>query len=147
MVARALIAAAVLASLAGCGRNDDAPTDVRLLAPVALVGDTTGFERETRCRVDLRVYDEDEEIDAIARRRDVDVVARPTRGGERPHDAVELVRVALADGLEIVVPRDAANAFGRPTRPAGRRETRWEIRRDAPNPECARRWLAYATSQ
>ena len=120
---------------------------MRLLAPVALVGDPTRFERDTGCRVDLRVYDADEDLVAIARRRDVDVVARPTRADETPHDTVELARVTLDRGLEIVVPRGAAAAFGRPTRPAGRRETRWEIRRDAPNPDCARRWLAYATSQ
>jgi hypothetical protein len=147
MVARALLVAVLAASLAGCGEDNGGNEEVRLLAPVALVGDPTRFERETGCRVDLRVYDEGEDIAAIARRRDADVVARPARAGETPHDTVELARVSLDDGLEVVVPRAAAAAFGRPTRPAGRRETRWEIRDDAPNPDCARRWLVYATSQ
>lgn len=146
MVVRALLAASLLATAAGCG-GDEPAHEVRVLAPVALVGDPTPFEGETGCRVDLRVYDQGEDIAAIAKRRNVDVVARPVRAGETPHDSVELVRITLERDLEIVVPEATAAAFDRPTRPAGRRETRWEIHPDAPNPDCARRWLAYVTSQ
>jgi hypothetical protein len=146
MVARALLAAVLLPALAGCGGDDNERKELRLLAPVALVGDTSAFERATGCRIDLRVYDANEDIAAIARRRNVDVVARPARPDETPHDTVALVRITLDQGLDIVVPVTAAPAFGRPARPAGRRATRWEIRDDPPNPDCARRWFAYATA-
>jgi hypothetical protein len=147
MAARALLAAVVLSTLAGCGGGGAHRSEVRLLAPAGLVGDPAAFERRSGCRVDLRVYDEDENIAAIARRRDVDVVARPTRQGESPHDSVELVRIAIDRDLEIVVPKRFAGAYRRPMRPAGLRTTRWVVRSEGPNPGCARRWLAYATSQ
>ena len=142
---RALLAAALL-TLAGCGGSDDRK-EVRLLAPAGLVGDVTSFERETGCRVDLRVYDEGEDLDAIARRRDVDVIAEPAPPGERADDSVALVRVTLASGIEITVPRKLASAFDGTTRPAGRRRTVWVIREEGDNPGCAERWLDYATSQ
>jgi len=146
MAVRLLVAAALVAALAACG-DENATPEVRVLAPAGLVGDVTPFERETGCRVDLRVYDDDEDIDAIARRRDVDVVAGPVRPGERPDHSVELVRITLDRGLEITIPKRLAAAYDRPARPAGRRLTRWTIRHDGENPGCARRWLAYATSQ
>src|SRR5512132_2366162 len=141
---RALVAAALLA-LAGCGGSGDR-REVRLLAPAGLVGDVTPFERETGCRVDLRVY-EGEDLDAIARRRDVDVIAGPVPPGERTDDSVELVRVTLPSGIEITVPKKLASAFHGTVRPAGRRTTAWVIREDGDNPDCAERWLDYATSQ
>jgi len=147
MAVRSLLAAVLLALLPACGGDDDATREVKLLAPAGLVGDVARFERETGCRVDLRVYDEDEDIATIARRRDVDVVARPVRAGERPDDSVELVRIMLEPGLEITIPKRLAAAYDRPTRPAGRRLTRWTIRDAGENPECARRWIAYATAQ
>jgi spermidine/putrescine-binding protein len=142
---RALIAAALLA-LAGCGGSEDR-REVRLLAPAGLVGNVTPFERETGCRVDLRVYDEGEDLDAIARRRDVDVIAAPTPPGKRADDSVELVRVSLSSGIEITVPKTLASAFHGTVRPAGRRTTAWAIREDGDNPDCAERWLDYATSR
>ena len=147
MAVRSLLAAVLLALLPACGGDDDATREVKLLAPAGLVGDVARFERETGCRVDLRVYDEDEDIATIARRRDVDVVARPVRPGERPDDSVELVRIMLEPGLEITIPKRLAAAYDRPTRPAGRRLTRWTTRDAGENPECARRWIAYATAQ
>jgi hypothetical protein len=147
MTFRPLLAAALLLVLAGCGGDEDTQAEVRVLAPPDLVEDVSGFERATGCRVDLRVYDEGEDLDAIARRRDADVIAGPVPPGERPHDSVELVRVTLDDGLEITVPRRFAAAYDGPTRPAGRRSTRWTIREEGDNPGCALRWLAYATSQ
>jgi len=147
MAVRSLLAAVLLALLPACGGDDDATREVKLLAPAGLVGDVARFERETGCRVDLRVYDEDEDIATIARRRDVDVVARPVRAGERPDDSVELVRIMLEPGLEITIPKRLAAAYDRPTRPAGRRLTRWTTRDAGENPECARRWIAYATAQ
>jgi len=147
MAVRSLLAAVLLALLPACGGDDDATREVKLLAPAGLVGDVARFERDTGCRVDLRVYDEDEDIATIARRRDVDVVARPVRAGERPDDSVELVRIMLEPGLEITIPKRLAAAYDRPTRPAGRRLTRWTIRDAGENPECARRWIAYATAQ
>ena len=142
---RALVAGALLA-LAGCGGSGDR-REVKLLAPAGLVGDVTPFERETGCRVDLRVYDEGEHLDAIARRRDVDVIAEPVPPGERADDSVELVRVTLRSGIEITVPKKLASAFRGTVRPAGRRTTAWVIREDGDNPDCAERWLDYATSQ
>jgi hypothetical protein len=142
---RALVAAALLA-LAGCGGSGDR-REVRLLAPAGLVGDVTPFERETGCRVDLRVYDEGEDVDAIARRRDVDVIAGPVRPGKRADDSVQLVRVTLPSGIEITVPKKLASAFHGTVRPAGRRTTAWVIREDGDNSDCAERWLDYATSQ
>jgi hypothetical protein len=142
---RALVAAALLA-LAGCGGSGDR-REVRLLAPAGLVGDVTPFERETGCRVDLRVYDEGEDLDAIAGRRDVDVIAGPVQPGERADDSVELVRVTLPSGIEITVPKKLASAFHGTVRPAGRRTTAWVIREDGDNSDCAERWLDYATSQ
>jgi hypothetical protein len=146
MAARLLCAAALVSALAACGGGNETK-EVKLLAPAGLVGDVTPFERQTGCRVDVRVYDDDEHLDTIARRRDVDVVARPVEPGERPDDAVELVRITLEPGLEITIPKKLAAAYDRPTRPAGRRLTRWTTREDGENPACARRWLAYATSQ
>ncbi|HKF14190.1 MAG TPA: hypothetical protein VKB13_03075 [Gaiellaceae bacterium] len=147
MAVRLLLAAALVATLAGCGADDKTERELKLLAPAGVVRDVTAFERDTGCRVDRRIYDDDEDLAAIARRRDVDVVARPIRRGETPDDAVDLVRITLEPGLEITIPKELARAYDRPTRPAGRRLTRWTIRQDGENPECARRWLAYATSQ
>jgi hypothetical protein len=147
MAVRLLLAAALLFVLSACGGDEPPRREVRLLAPADLVEDVSGFERATGCRVDLRVYDEGEDLPAIARRRDVDVVAGPPPPGTKPHDSVALVRVTLERGLEITVPRRFARAFAKPARPAGRRLTRWTIREDGDNPDCARRWVAYATSQ
>jgi hypothetical protein len=145
MYARLVLAAAALLSLTACGGKST--REVRLLAPVDLARDPSSFERETGCRVDLRVYDPGEDLGAIARRRDVDVVAAPTPPGLPPHDSVELVRIALDRGLELTIPKQLAPAFDRPGRPAGRRSTRWTIRAEGDNDGCARRWLAYAVSQ
>jgi hypothetical protein len=142
---RALVAAALLA-LAGCGGSDQ-EREVRLLAPVGLVGNVTPFERQTGCRVDLRVYDEGEDLDAIARRRDVDVMAEPVPPGQRADDSVELVRITLTSGVEITVPKALARAYRGTVRPAGQRSTAWVIREEGDNPDCARRWVDYATSQ
>ena len=142
---RALATAALLA-LAGCGGSGDR-REVRLLAPAGLVGDVTPFERETGCRVDLRVYDEGEDLNAIARRRDVDAIAEPVPPGDRADDSVDLVRVTLPSGIEITVPKTLASAFHGTVRPAGRRTTAWVIREEGDNPGCAGRWLDYATSQ
>jgi hypothetical protein len=131
-------------------RGDEAPRqELRLLAPAGFVEleDVRLFERRTGCRVDLRIYDDNEDVAAIARRRDVDVVATAVSPGEGSHDSTELVRITLEPGLTITVPKRFATAFDRPARPAGRRSIRWAIRQEGENPRCARRWLAYATSQ
>jgi hypothetical protein len=147
MAVRLLLAAAPLLAVAGCGGNQEPRREVRLLAPAGVVEDVTRFERDTGCRVDLRVYDEEEDVDAIARRRDADVVAGPAKAGATPHLSEELVRVTLEGGLEVTVPKRLASAFRGVTRPAGRRSLVWEIREEGENDACARRWLAYATSQ
>ena len=148
MSIRALLAATLLAALAGCG--SDERREVRLLAPAGIVSDAdaAGFERETGCRVDMRVYDTDEDIEAIAGRRDTDVVAAPTPEGEPPDIAEQLVRATLRDGVVVTVPRRLAVALDPLLiRPAGRRELSWTIREEGDNDDCARRWIAYATSQ
>lgn len=149
MSARALLAAALAVGIAGCGGEEGEP-EVRLLAPVGIVedGDIRRYERDARCRVDLRVYDLDEDIDAIADRRDADAIARPTPNGAVPHLAEEMVRATLEGGIVVTVPRDLAPAL-RPVemRPAGRRELSWILREEGDNRECAVRWIAQATSQ
>ena len=147
MAIRCTVAAVVLLALAGCGGDQESNREVRLLAPAGLVENTAAFERETGCGVDLRVYDDGEDLDAIARRRNVDVVAGPVPPGGTAHDSVELVTVEVASGLEVTVPRALAAAFDGPARPAGRRRTAWVIREDGANEDCAERWLDYATSQ
>lgn len=142
-----LVLAAALLLLVACGEDGSPAHEVRILAPADLVENAADFERATGCRVDVRAYDADEDLPAIARRRDVDVVAAPAPPGTRPHDSVELVRITLEPGLEITVPRRFASAFDKPARPAGRRSTRWTIRNEGENPDCAHRWVAYATSQ
>jgi hypothetical protein len=146
MAARSLLVASLL-FVTGCGGDSTAPREVRILAPAGLVEDVAPFERRTGCRVDLRVYDDGEDIDAIARRRDADVVARPVPPGGPAHDSVELVRVKVDEGLEVTIPKALASAFPGNHRPAGRRRTAWAIREEGENDRCAERWLAYATSQ
>jgi hypothetical protein len=143
MAVRLLLTAVLLLLLPACGKDRAAPAQLRLLAPADLVEDVSGFERASECRVDVRVYDADEDLAAIARRRDVDVIASPVSGRTQADDSVELVRITLERGLEITIPRRFGAAFQRPFRPAGRRLTRWTIRRGGENPACARRWLAY----
>jgi hypothetical protein len=148
MSMRALLTAALLTAVAGCG-SEERP-EVRLLAPVGIVSDADAarFERETSCRVDLRVYDPGEDLEAIAGRRDTDVIAHPTPDGEPPDISEALVRAALDGGVVVTVPRRLAVALDPLwVRPAGRRDLSWTIRDEGDNDDCARRWLAYATSQ
>jgi hypothetical protein len=148
MSARAVLTAALLIALAGCGGEER--REVRLLAPVGIVSDedSATFERETNCHVDVRVYDSDEELDAISRRRDTDAIAAPTRNGETPHVSEALAQLTLKDGVVVTVPARLAPAL-EPLliRPAGRRDLTWSIREEGDNDDCARRWIAYATSQ
>jgi hypothetical protein len=147
MVMRRLLAPFAALVFAGCGTSSDIGREVRVLAPAGLVGDVGAFEQRTGCHIDLRVYDADEDVAAIAKRRDVDVVAAPVPRGAVAHDVVPLVRVELASGLAVTVPKALASAFRAPRRPAGRRETRWVIRAEGENPACAKLWWDYATSQ
>jgi hypothetical protein len=147
MATRARVAAALLPALVsvGCGGDRPPTREVRVLAPPGLVGDVSSFERGTGCRVALRVYDEEEDIAAVADLRDADVVAEPAAPGLPAHDSVELVRITLDDGLVITVPKALAAAFRGRRRPAGRRRTAWVVREEGNNDACARRWLTYAT--
>jgi hypothetical protein len=143
-----LLLVALVALTAGCGGS--AQREVRLLAPAGVVDDSDAhrFERATGCRIELRVYDPDEDIQAIARRRDTDVIAGRTLPGEKPDVVDELVRASLSGGVVVTVPAELAPALA-PTdiEPAGRRRLSWAIRPEGDNDDCARRWLAYATSQ
>jgi hypothetical protein len=147
MAVRLHLTAVLLLGITACGGGGEAEREVRLLAPAGIVEDTTGFERETGCRVDLRVYDDGEDTDAIARRRDADAVAGPVPPGRTPDVSVELVRITLEGGLELTIPRELASAFNGLVRPAGRRSIAWTIREEGDNDACAQRWLDYATSQ
>ena len=111
MSIRTLLVAAVLATLAGCG--GESPEEVRLLAPAGLAEEAqiARFERNSGCRVDLRVYDDGEDLEAIADRRDTDVIAGPVPAGGIAHDSVELARVRLRSGVELTLPRELASAF------------------------------------
>jgi hypothetical protein len=149
MSVRALLAAALLTALAGCG-GEGSEQELRLLAPVGIVedGDERRFERETGCRVDLRVYDEEEDVDAIADRRDTDAIARPTPNGSIPHLSEEMVRATLEGGVVVTIPRELAPALSPvKVRPAGRREISWVLRDKGDNRDCATRWIAQAISQ
>jgi len=147
MSIRPFLAALLLALLAGCG--GDSPTrEVRLLAPVGIAKNIAAFEQETGCQVDLRVYDEGEDVDAIARRRDADAVAGTTPRGQAPDVVDQLAQVTLKGGVVVTIPRRLAAAFDWvDIRPAGRRRISWTIRGEGDNDDCARRWIAYATSQ
>jgi hypothetical protein len=148
MSMRALLAAALLAAMAGCGSEER--REVRLLAPAGIVSDADAarFERETDCRVDLRVYDPNEDLGPIAQRRDTDAIAAPTRNGETAHVTDEMARLMLKDGVVVTVPTRLAAALDpAETQPAGQRRLTWKIREEGDNDDCARRWIAYATSQ
>jgi hypothetical protein len=147
MAVRLHLAAGLLFALAGCGGDPDGRAEVSLLAPVGVAPDIAPFERETGCRADLRVYDPEEDVAAIARRRNADVIAGPVPPGATPHVSEPLVRMTIAEGLELTLPKRLASAFNRPTRPAGRRKLAWSISPEGDNDACARRWLAYVTSQ
>ena len=145
---RALAAATLLAAMAGCGSNDG--QEVRLLAPVGIVSeaDAARFKQETDCRVDLRVYDANEDLGPIAERRDSDAIAAPTRDGETAHVTDEMARLTLKGGVVVMVPTRLAAALDPvETQPAGERRLTWTIREEGDNDDCARRWIAYATSQ
>jgi hypothetical protein len=169
MSIRIALAAAFVLVAPGCGGTSGETREVRLLAPTGYVEDgstlpdsdwVTPFERRTGCEVDARVYDEDEDVVAIARRRDVDAVAgseevldRLRRAGEllpgsTLQDSVALVRATLASGVELTIPQELAHAL-RPVliRPAGHRTTAWAIRKDGDNRDCARRWITHASSR
>ena len=144
MSIRPLLAAAVVLAAGGCGGSST--PEVRILAPADLVQDTEAFERETGCRADIRAYDTDENIEAIAERRNVDVIAAPVDSEAEADDVVDLATVVVS-GVRVTVPKHLAPALGRPGRPAGRRLTAWTLRPEGDNEDCARRWIAYATSQ
>jgi hypothetical protein len=148
MAVRVHLAVGLLLALAGCGGDGegDSRSEVRLLAPAGVAPDTARFERESGCRVDVRVYDDEEDVAAIARRRDVDVVAGPVPPGGTAHFSEPLVRITIAKNLELTVPKRLASAFNRPARPAGRRSLAWSIRPEGEDDACARRWLAHVTS-
>jgi hypothetical protein len=149
MSVRTLVAAALALGLTACG-GEDSERELRLLAPAGIVEDedVRHFERETGCRVEVRVYDMEEDVDAIAERRDTDVIARPTPNGTVPHVSEAMVRATLEGGIVVTVPRELASALNPiEVRPAGRRELSWLRREEGDNPSCAARWIAQAISQ
>ena len=148
MSIRALLAVTLLTTVAGCGGEER--REVRLLAPAGVVSeaDATRFEHETHCVVDLRVYDPNEDLEPIAERRDTDAIAAPTLNGETADVTDEMARLTLKDGVVVTVPTRLAAALDPlETQPAGQRRLTWTIREDGDNDDCARRWIAYATSQ
>jgi hypothetical protein len=148
MAVRLHLTAIVLLVLAGCGGEQASRPELRLLAPAGIVQDVSAFERRSGCRVDLRVYDDAEDVDAIARRRNADVVAGPPSPGREPDVSVPLVRITLERNLTITIPKTLSSAFtGAAIRPAGRRSIVWMIREEGENETCAGRWLDYASSQ
>lgn len=161
MAAPPLLAAALLI-LAGCGGSGEVGRDdgeLRLLVPPGYA-DERLVERETDCTTDIRVYDETEDVVALARRRDVDAIAGSERiigalrkadellPGTSPVDMVEYVEARLEGGVVITLPRDLASAFDTvSTRSVGRRTTVWVVRKDADNRICAEQWIAHAISR
>jgi hypothetical protein len=148
MSMRALLAATLLAAMAGCG--SDERREVRLLAPAGIVSeaDSARFERETDCRVDLRVYDANEDLGPIAKRRDSDAIAAPTEDGETADVTDEMARLTLKNGVVVTVPTRLAAALDPvEAQAAGLRRLTWTIRDQGDNDDCAHRWIAYASSQ
>jgi hypothetical protein len=144
MAARLLAAAALLA-LAGCGSSAAQP-HVALLAPAWIDDDVPRFEQQTGCRVDLRVYDEGEDLQAIAERRQTDVVAAPVPPGQNADQTAAFVRVTLDGGVEVTIPQQLASAFHGPRRAAGTRGIVWRpTRRGNGDRRCIGRWLRYVT--
>jgi hypothetical protein len=146
MALRLLLAAAIVA-LAGCGSSASQPR-VALLAPAWIDDDVPRFEQQTGCRVDLRVYDDGEDLAAIAKRRETDVVATPVAPGQEADQVEEFVHVTLVGGPAITSPEELAGAFRGRRRPAGRRGIVWTATREGGgDPACVGRWIRYAASQ
>ncbi len=153
MSARALLAAALVA-VSGCG--GDGANELRILAPVHVPLQLTTFERETGCRPDVRIYDEGEDVRAISRRRNVDVVAADRATLVRlgaavqrrtPYTVVKLARVELRDGPTVTVPEELASAFDGRATPAASRAFAWAILNAGPNDDCARLWFRHVSAQ
>ena len=144
MAVRVLAAAAVLA-LAGCGSKANEP-HVAVLAPGWIDDDVPRFEQQTGCRVDLRVYDESEDLAAIAERRETDVVATAVPSERNADQVEEFVHVTLDGGVEITIPKQLARAFDGPRRPAGSRAIVWTTtNRGSGDRRCISRWVDYVT--
>ena len=142
-----LLAAAALLVVAGCGSTTSSP-HVGLLAPAWIDDDIPRFEQETGCRVDLRVYDDREDLAAIAKRRETDVIAAPVPRGHDADQVEEFVHVSVGGGVEVTIPKRLASAFDGPQRPAGRRAIIWlPTRRGNGDAHCIRRWLRYVAPQ
>lgn len=145
MAAR-LLAAAALLTVAGCGSSTAQP-HVGVLAPAWIDDDIPRFEHQTGCRVDLRTYDEGEDLAAIAKRRETDVIAAPVPRGQDGDQVEQFVHVTVDGGVELTIPRRLASAFDGPQRPAGRRGIVWLTRDGNGDRRCIGRWVRYATSQ
>jgi hypothetical protein len=145
MAARLLVVLALL-GLAGCGSSSRQPR-VGLLAPAWIDDDIPRFEQQTACRVDLRVYDEGEDLPAIAERRETDVIAAAVHRGQDADQTEPFVTVTLEGGVEVTVPRRLGSAFTGPRRAAGTRGIVWlPTRKGRGDRRCIGRWIAYATS-
>lgn len=144
MAAR-LLAAAALLTVAGCGSSTEQP-HVGVLAPAWIDDDIPRFEQQTGCRVDLRTYDEGEDLAAIARRRETDVIAAPVPRGQDGDQVEQFVHVTVDGGVELTIPKRLAPAFDGPQRPAGRRGIVWLTRDGNGDRRCIGRWVRYATS-
>lgn len=145
MAAR-LLAAAALLTVAGCGSSTAQP-HVGVLAPAWIDDDIPRFEHQTGCRVDLRTYDEGEDLAAIAKRRETDVIAAPVPRGQDGDQVEQFVHVTVDGGVELTIPKRLASAFEGPQRPAGRRGIVWLTRDGNGDRRCIGRWVRYATSQ
>jgi hypothetical protein len=138
-------AAVALLAVAGCGSTTSEPR-VALLAPVWTDADIPRFERQTGCRVDLRVYDAGEDLRAIAKRRETDVVATPVPPGQAGDQVEAFVHVTVDGVVELTIPKRLAAAFDGPRRPAGTRGIVWlPTRRGSGDRRCISRWLLYVT--
>jgi putative spermidine/putrescine transport system substrate-binding protein len=115
MSVRALLAAAVLA-LAGCSGEETEDRELLLVAPAGYVEDgsttpsadwVTPFERQSGCSVTVRVYDDDEDVVAIARRRDADAAAATLEHFDRLRASGDLspVDVGRIPAYEALDPR------------------------------------------
>ncbi|HVD24712.1 MAG TPA: hypothetical protein VNB86_01840 [Gaiellaceae bacterium] len=144
MAARLLAAAALLAAV-GCGSSENQP-HVAILAPAWIDADIPRFEQQTGCRVDLRVYDDGEDLPAIAKRRETDVVAAPVPRGQDAEQVERFVEVTLDRGVKITIPERLASAFHGPRRPAGSRGILWlSTHRGSGDRRCIGRWILYVT--
>ena len=161
MAIRALVAAALLI-LAGCGGATEATREVHLLAPAGYVEDGSTDSAWTPSRRSSAGPAAASTSASTTRTKIIAAIARDATQMRRRHRR-RRCRSARTRGPTSAernsrgsrstkrhrdhVPKRLASAFDGVARPADSRTIAWVIRKDGDNPDCAERWIDYATSQ